>query len=126
MKRTMFAVCLAIFAVGCATMQSVVHSKDQGTARTYAMSKDQAYDAAVRILRSNSGFDHIEQDRASGFVMGAFNSSLGFLGVWVEPTASDTDTKVTAVLKTRTPFPAMTENGFHDRLANAVVKKASP
>lgn len=57
---------------------------------------------------------------------GAFNSSLGFLGVWVEPTASDTDTKVTAVLKTRTPFPAMTENGFHDRLANAVVKKASP
>jgi len=110
---------IVLLLAGCATMQSVVNSKDQGTVRTYALSKDQAYDAAIRILRSNPGFDHLEQDRASGYLMGAFNSSLGFLGVWIEP-SDGADTKVTAVLKTRTPFPAMTEKGFHDRLANAV------
>ena len=53
--------------------------------------------------------------------MGSFNGSLGFLGVWVEPT-SPSETTVTAVLKTRTPFPAMTETGFHERLTEIVAE----
>ena len=120
MKASLVLLALLLTA-GCATMQSVADGKADGTPRTYAVSKEQAYDAALRILRSNPGFGQIEQDRASGYLMGAFNSSLGFLGVWVEP-SDGTDTKVTAALKTRTPFPAMTEKGFHDRLAAAVKK----
>jgi hypothetical protein len=118
-KRLAFFGLALLALTGCATMQDVIDDKSQGTMRAYAVTKDQAYEAAARILRSDPGFANLEQDRERGFILGSFNGSLGFLGVWVEP-ASASETNVTAVLKTRTPFPAMTESGFHERLANAV------
>ena len=105
-------------------MQDVINDKKQGTTRAYSITKDQAYDAAVRILRGNPGFANLEQDRERGFILGSFNGSLGFLGVWVEPTSSN-ETNVTAVLKTRTPFPAMTEAGFHERLTERHARSAA-
>jgi len=114
---------MAVLAfTACATMQDVIDAKEQGTVRVYSVTKDQAYEAAARIVRSNPGFANVELDRDRGFLLGSFNSSLGFLGVWVEAT-SPNESKVTAVLKTRTPFPAMTESGFHERLTAAVTER---
>jgi len=110
---------LMLSLAGCATMQDVVDGKDKGTVKAYALPQRQAYDAAVLILRGYVSFSSVDQDRERGMIIASFNNSLGFFGVWVEP-VSATESKVTALLRTRTPFPSVTENGFHEDLATMV------
>ena len=46
----------------------------------YAVTKDQAYDAAVRILRNNPGFASLDQDRDRG---SSWDRSMGAWASWV-------------------------------------------
>ena len=82
-------------------MSDVLASKDEGTAEVYPVTKEQAWDISVAILRW-SGTDAIEFHERQGYMLTSKGINLvtwgSMIGVWVEP-IDEKNTKVTIVTK---------------------------
>jgi hypothetical protein len=124
------SVLLCICMIGCATMGDVLNSKDEGTAQTYPVKSDQAWEMAMTVLRWE-GCETIEEHRSSGYMLSTvgqnFVSAGTLVGVWVE-SINKGNTKVTIVTKRKVQTSlatGLTEATFQRRFAQAValVKK---
>jgi hypothetical protein len=122
-----------VFLSGCATMSDVMKSKEDGTAHTYPVKADQAWEIAMTVLRWE-GCETIEEHRSSGYMLTTFGQNLvsagSLVGVWVDPIDA-TNTKVTVVAKRKVQTnlaTGLTESTFQDRFAQAVeiVKSGKP
>jgi hypothetical protein len=120
------------FAIGCKTMNDVVMAKNanEGTTRVHPASCDDAYNLALAIFRAE-GAEAIEEHRAEGYMLtssGAGLVSFGTLmGAWFEPAAQKTSCTVTCVTKRKVATNAittLTETTFHERMAEAIARKA--
>lgn len=110
---------------GCATMNDVLNSKDEGTVQVYSIDSDQAWEIAKTVFRWE-GTDAIEEHRSQNYMLtssGANLVSMGtVMGAWVEP-IDEANTKVTIVTKRRMATniaTTLTESTFHRRFAQAV------
>lgn len=119
-----------VLLMGCATMSDVIRSKDEGTAKTYAVNADQAWEIAKTVFRWE-GTDAIEEHRAEGYMLTSSGMNLithgAVMGAWIEPIDPNA-TRVTVVTKRRIATniaTTLTETTFHKRFAQAVeiVKK---
>jgi len=129
MKRY-FIIYISIFlllfiAVGCATMTDVLKGKDEGTSRSYDVTKDQAWEMAMTVLRWED-CETIEEHKSSGYMLTTIGVSLvsdgTLVGVWVEPDGEE-KTNVTVVTKRKVQTnlaTGLTETTFHDRFRQAV------
>jgi hypothetical protein len=118
--------CLALQA--CATLNDVVKAKEtgsEGTAQTYAVTADQAWDISKAVFRWE-GADAIEEHRAEGYMLTSMGMNLisagAVMGAWVEP-VDKANTKVTVVTKRRLSMNAFTtlrESTFHKRFEQGV------
>lgn len=122
----------ALVFAGCATMSDVMKSKDEGTAKVYPVSGDQAWDIAKTVFRWE-GADAIEEHKSDGYMLtssGMNMVSMGaVMGAWIDPVDKG-NTKVTVVTKRRIATniaTTLTETTFHTRFAQAVeiVKKGN-
>jgi len=116
---------LSSLLVGCATMSDVLKSKDEGTAQTYPVKSDQAWEIAMTVLRWE-GCETIEEHRTSGYMLTTFGQNFvsagSLVGVWVEP-VNDASTRVTIVTKRKVQTnlaTGLTESTFQRRFAQAV------
>lgn len=123
----MLALLAAMFVVlvGCATMSDVLKSKNEGTAQSYSVASDQAWEIAMTVLRWE-GCETIEEHRTSGYMLTTvgqnFVSAGSLVGVWVEP-IDKSNTKVTVVTKRKVQTnlaTGLTESTFQSRFAQAV------
>jgi hypothetical protein len=121
---------LCMFIVGCATMSDVLKSKNDGTAQSYPVKSDQAWEIAMTVLRWE-GCETIEEHRSSGYMLTTvgqnFVSAGSLVGVWVE-VVDEGNTKVTIVTKRKVQTnlaTGLTESTFQRRFAQGVdiVKK---
>jgi hypothetical protein len=110
---------------GCATMNDVISSKEEGTAKTYAVSQDKGWDIAMKVLRWE-GAESIEEHRSEGYMLTTIGANLissgSVVGIWVEP-AGKGKVKVTAVTKRKMQTnlaTGLTETTFHERYQQAV------
>jgi PBP1b-binding outer membrane lipoprotein LpoB len=127
------AVLFTFIINGCtASMNDVLQEKNEGTAKTYSVTPDQAWEIAVTVLRWED-CEMIEEHRMSGYMLTKIdNESIlwreeSLIGVWVDSLNTD-KTKVTVVTKRKHKTAAvtgLTETTFHETFANAVniVKK---
>ncbi len=124
---------LSLCLVGCATMDDVLNSKEEGTVKVYSVGTDKAWEIAMKVLRW-VGAETIEEHRSDGYMLttiGANWISAGsVVGVWVEP-AGKGKSKVTAVTKRKMQAniaTGLTETTFHERFQQAVdiVKAGNP
>ncbi len=120
----MFLVTMIVIA-GCATMGDVVKSKDQGTAKIYPVTADQAWEIARTVFRWE-GADAIEEHKSEGYMLTSSGMNLvstgAVMGAWVEPVDKN-NTRVTVVTKRRIATniaTTLTETTFHNRFAEAV------
>lgn len=115
----------SVVLFGCATMSDVLKSKNEGTAQTYAVGSDRAWEIAMTVLRWE-GCETIEEHRSSGYMLTTFGqdfvSSGCLVGVWVDPIDKG-NTRVTVVTKRKIQTnlaTGMTESTFQRRFAQAV------
>ena len=122
-----------VWVAGCATMADVVKAKDQGTAKVYPVTADQAWKISMTVFRWE-GADAIEQHRDEGYMLTSSGMNLvtsgAVMGAWVDPVDAN-HTKVTVVTKRRIATnlaTTLTETTFHRRFAEAVeiVKAGKP
>lgn len=113
------------FVAGCATMNDVLESKDEGTVKIYAVGTDKGWDIAMRVLRWE-GAESIEEHKSEGYILTTIGANLisagSVVGIWVEP-AGKGKSKVTAVTKRKMQTnvaTGLTETTFHDRFQQAV------
>ena len=132
MKLFIGAFIVALLA-GCATLGDVVRDKEEGTARVYPVSFDQAWTIAKTVFRWE-GTDAIEEHREERYMLTSTGMNLitfgTVMGAWVDP-MPDGQMKVTAVTKRRVQtniFTSLTETTFHRRFAQGVeiVKAGKP
>jgi hypothetical protein len=121
----LFALLLSVVITGCASMSEVLTSKDDGTAVNYAIGLDQAWDAAITVLRWED-CETIEQHKTQGYMLTTvgqnFISSGSLIGVWVDKIDKN-NSKVTIVSKRRMKTELATglsEGTFQSRFAQAV------
>ena len=136
MRLRVILISLSIFAFlfgGCASMNDVLNSKDEGTVQVYAVNSDQAWDIAKTVFRWE-GTDAIEEHKDQNYMLtssGANFVSMGaVMGAWIEPVDAN-NTKVTIVTKRRMATnvaTTLTESTFQKRFAQAVdiVKSGKP
>lgn len=124
---------LLVALAGCATMGDVVADKNQGTAKVYPVTMDQAWKIAKVVFRWE-GAGAIEEHRSEHYMLtssGVNLISLGaVMGAWIDRVDS-THTRVTVVTKRRfslNAFTTLTETTFQRRFAEAVkiVKAGKP
>jgi len=124
---------LSLCIFGCATMDDVLNSKEEGTVKVYSVGSDKGWEIAMKVLRWE-GAETIEEHRSDGYMLttiGANFVSMGsVVGVWVEP-AGKGKSKVTAVTKRKMQTnvaTGLTETTFHERFQQAVdiVKAGKP
>jgi PBP1b-binding outer membrane lipoprotein LpoB len=122
-----------IFSAGCASMNDVLNSKDEGTVQVYNVDFDQAWEIAKTVFRWE-GTDAIEEHKDQNYMLtssGANFISMGaVMGAWVEA-VDQNNTKVTVVTKRRVSTnvaTTLTESTFQKRFAQAVdiVKSGKP
>lgn len=122
-----------VWVAGCATMADVVKAKDEGTAKVYPVTADQAWEISMTVFRWE-GADAIEQHRDQGYMLTSSGMNLvtsgAVMGAWVDP-IDQNNTKVTVVTKRRIATnlaTTLTETTFHRRFAQAVaiVKAGQP
>ncbi len=122
-----------VLAAGCVTSAEVVREKDEGTARRYPVSTDQAWEIAKTVFRWG-GAVRIEEHRAEGYILASDTDDSRAEGTvmvaWVE---RDLDGVTRVSVRTRTrmllnPAALLTEEGFHRRFVQAVaiVKDGRP
>lgn len=121
---------------GCATMNDVVRVKEtgkEGTAQTYAVDVDQAWEISKTVFRWH-GADAIEEHRESGYMLTSSGPNLvswgAVMGAWIEPVDND-HTTVTVVTKRRISVNVATtlrESTYHRTFAQAVeiIKRGEP
>jgi hypothetical protein len=116
---------LMIWVVGCASMADVVKAKNEGTAKVYPVTSDQAWDIAKTVFRWE-GSDAIEEHRSEGYMLTSSGMNMvsagTVMGAWVDP-VDDNNTRVTVVTKRRMATniaTTLTESTFHKRFAQAV------
>ncbi len=121
----LLAVPVSVLIVGCASMSDVMSSKDEGTAVTYTVGTDRAWDIAMTVLRWE-GAETIEEHRKDGYMLTTTSADMvsagTLIGVWVDK-ISDKSTKVTVVTKRKMSTniaTGLTETTFHERYAQAV------
>ncbi len=136
MRLRVILISLSIFIflfAGCASMNDVLNSKDEGTVQVYAVNSDQAWDIAKTVFRWE-GTDAIEEHKDQNYMLtssGANFVSMGtVMGAWIEPVDAN-NTKVTIVTKRRMATnvaTTLTESTFQKRFAQAVdiVKSGKP
>jgi len=127
---------LTLFAwmMGCITsMNDVVRAKNDGTAKVYPVSSDQAWEISKAVFRWE-GADAIEEHKAEGYMVTSISMNwvyaAGIMAAWVEPVDKDS-TRVIVVTKRKraTDFATtLPESTFHDRFAQAVdiIKAGKP
>lgn len=116
---------LSLLFASCATLNDVLESKEEGTAKIYPVNTDKAWNIAKTVLRWEDA-ETIEEHRDENYMLttvGAnFISAGSVVGVWVEP-AKKGSTKVTVVTKRKMQTniaTGLTESTFHDRFEQAV------
>jgi hypothetical protein len=121
----LLSVSLCALFVGCATMSDVLKSKSEGSAETYPVTFDQAWEMSMTVLRWEN-CETIEEHRASGYMLTTvgqnFVSAGSLVGVWVESVDAG-NTKITIVTKRKIQTniaTGLTESAFHRRFAQAV------
>jgi hypothetical protein len=133
MRSILLALGLAVLMCGCASVSSVLKSKDEGTAQVYPVAKDDAWKISMTVLRWE-GCETIEEHKDEGYMVTTFGQSFVSAGtiaaVWVEPMDHE-NTKVTVVTKRKVATNVateLTEASFHKRFAEAVeiVKEGKP
>jgi len=122
--RLPFLLMVAILA-SCQTMSDVVRAKNEGAAKLYPVSGDQAWKIAMTVFRWE-GADAIEEHRDEGYMVTSSSPGLAtygtLMGAWIEP-ITETQTQVTVVTKRRVVtnlITTLTETTFHIRFAQAV------
>ena len=114
-----------VLAAGCVTSTDVVGEKDEGTARRYPVTTDQALEIAKTVFRWG-GAPLIVEHRAEGYILASDTDDRQAEGTvmaaWVE---RDPDGVARVSVRTRTrmllnPAALLTEEGFHRRFAQAV------
>jgi hypothetical protein len=118
--------CIALQA--CSNLNDVIRAKEtgsEGTAKTYAVTSDQAWEISKAVFRWE-GADAIEEHRAEGYMLTSSGMNLvswgAVMGAWVEP-VDKANTKVTVVTKRRltvNAFTTLTEGTFHKRFEQGV------
>ncbi len=114
-----------VLAAGCVTFTDVVREKDEGTARRYPVTADQAWDIAKTVFRWE-GAARIAERRAEGYLL-ASDTDEGqaegtIMAAWVERDL-DGVTRVTVRTRSRmllNPAALLTEEGFHRRFVQAM------
>jgi hypothetical protein len=116
---------LSVVLSACSTMADVVGHKNEGTARVYEVSSDQAWELAKIVFRTE-GADAIEEHRAEGYMLTSsgsnFYSEGAVMGAWVEP-YDENSSNVTVLTKRRVKtnlFTTLTEGTFHRRFAQGI------
>ncbi len=113
---------LPLFALfGCASIQEAINEKAHGTAEVHAVTEEQAWQIAHRVLRWE-GADAIESDRPEQLMVSSTGGDTGtVMACWIEPVDPE-HTKVTIVTKRRyqlSLFTALTETTFQARFRQA-------
>ncbi len=131
--KALIGTLLVTLLAGCATLADVVREKDEGTAKVYPVTFDQAWTIAKTVFRWE-GTDAIEEHREERYMLTSTGMNLitfgTVMGAWVDP-MPDGQVKVTAVTKRRVQtniFTSLTETTFHRRFAQGVeiVKAGKP
>lgn len=119
------AVLLSLLLPACATLNDVVESKGEGTAKVYVIDQDRAWNIAKTVLRWEDA-ETIEEHRDEDYMLTTIGQNLisagSVVGVWIEP-AKKGSTKVTVVTKRRMATniaTGLTETRFHDRFEQAL------
>ena len=73
--RSVACVLLLAFGAGCVTVTDVVREKDEGTARVYAVSADQAWEIAKTVFRWE-GATNLSEHRAESTSWRATGATL--------------------------------------------------
>lgn len=114
-----------LMIAGCASMSDVLSSKEDGTAVTYPVNQDQAWDIAMTVLRWE-GCETIEEHKSQGYMLTTigqgFFSPGSLIGVWVDKVDAN-NTKVTIVSKRKEETSiatGLTEGTFHKRFSQAL------
>ncbi|HEY7676118.1 MAG TPA: hypothetical protein VIG69_03520 [Candidatus Methylomirabilis sp.] len=124
MQKLLCAVILVLGA-GCATSADLVREKDEGTARRYPVTADQAWDITKTIFRW-AGAEQVDEHRAEGYIVATDapgRVDYGTLMVaWVE---RDPDGVMRVIVRTQSrmrlnPAVVLTEEGFHRRFVQAM------
>ena len=132
MKVTVGALAVLLLA-GCATLADVVRDKNEGTAKVYPVTFDQAWTIAKAVFRWE-GTDAIEEHKDERYMLTSSGMNLvtfgTVMGAWVDP-QPDGQMKVTVVTKRRVQtniFTTLTETTFHNRFAQAIeiIKAGKP
>ncbi len=118
-------VVLLVLGAGCVTVTDVVREKDEGTARRYPVTADQAWEIARTVFRWG-GAERLVEHRAEGYMLASDTDDRQNYGTlmaaWVEP---DPDGVIRVTVRTRSrmllnPVTLLTEDSFHRRFTQAV------
>lgn len=124
MHRLLCAVILALGA-GCATSIDVAQEKNEGTARRYAVTPDQAWDITKTVFLW-AGAEQVDEHRAEGYIVATDapgRADYGTLMVaWVE---RDPDGVMRVIVRTQgrmrlNPTVVLTEKESHRRFVQAM------
>lgn len=121
----LLGVVLLVLGAGCAAFTDIAGEKDEGTARRYPVTADQAWDISKTVLRWD-GAKTLVDHRAEGYIL-ASNSEdtrdyVTAMAVWLERDP-DGVMRVTARARGRlvlNPATLFMEDTFHRRFALAV------
>src|SRR3989339_872416 len=121
----LFFVAILALIGGCATMGDVVRVKDEGTAKVYPVTSEQAWEIAKTVFRWE-GADAIEEHKSEGYMLTSSGMNMvswgAVMGAWILPVDKD-NTKAIVVTKRRISIniaTTLTETTFHNRFAQAV------
>jgi hypothetical protein len=116
---------LTLSLASCVTVADVPNYKNEGVARTYPVTYDEAWVIARTIFRWE-GVDAIEERRQEGYMLTSTGAGLfhygAVMGAWIEK-VDEASTRVIVVTKRRVQtniFTPLTETTFHRRFAEAV------
>ncbi len=116
---------LAAAGQGCSSTGDAVAAKADGTAATYPVTADQAWNISRTVFRWE-GCEAVEEHRNENYMVATMGPNLITWGTvaaaWVEP-AGDGNTCVTVVTKRKSSFDMATrlrEGTFHERFEQGV------
>jgi hypothetical protein len=124
MQKLLCAVILVLGA-GCATSVDVAREKNEGTARRYPVTADQAWDISKTVFLW-AGAQQVEEHRAEGYIVAMDAPGRRDYGTvmvaWVE---RDPDGVMRVIVRTQSrmalnPAVVLTEEGFHRRFLQAM------
>ncbi len=131
--RKLLCVLLLGLAAGCVTYTDLVREKDDGTARRYPVTVDQAWDITKMVFHW-VGADRVEEHRSEGYLLASDTDDRQDYGTlmaaWVERDP-DGVTRVTVRTRSRlmvNPATLLSEEGFHRRFVQAmrIVQEGKP